>query len=203
MMPRSVVQTYSVEMERLIAEMLRIASFDAAIASEVYAPALVSLLASRISGMPKILDGLEVALAKEAYRSADSLSARLRNGLTWFKLHAFSRDILKHCDACTVPSEQEGRNLRQLAPRGFPIEIIPHSLDMENYQSVRVQPAPNSLVFTGSFTYHANLDAVRYFLGEIYPAIQKTKPNGKLKVLGSLNGVDPWTLPRVCMQSTK
>jgi glycosyltransferase involved in cell wall biosynthesis len=194
-LPRSIAQTYSVEMEQLIAQTMKNRSFDVVIASEVSAPGLVSLLASRLSGVPKVLDALEISLAKDAYHKAANLPQRMRSGLTWFKLRQFSTAILKKTSACTVPSEQERENFRGIVPSDFPVEVVPHSLDMHHYQSVHARPVPNTMVFTGSFAYAANLDAVRFFLGEIYPAVYRIKPEGKLKVLGSLHGVDPGTLP--------
>ena len=123
-LPRSVVQTHSVEMENVISATLKTRSFDIVIASEVYAPALVSFLASKITGIPKVLDGLEIGLAKESYYKASNLLQRIRCGMTWSKLLVFSKRMLNNSAACTVPSEQEKKNFREIAPPDFPIEVI-------------------------------------------------------------------------------
>lgn len=193
-LPRSVAQTYSLEMQRLIEESLKSETFDVVVASEGYAPALSSLLASTISRVPKILDALEVSLAKDAYQNEPRLVHRLRNGLTWFKLRKFSKHILQKCNACTVPSMQEQRILREILPHDFPVEIIPHGLDIDYYESAHTAPQSNSMVFTGSFTYHANLDAVQYFLEEIYPGIQLREAKVRFKVLGNSDQMDSKSL---------
>jgi glycosyltransferase involved in cell wall biosynthesis len=195
MKPRSIVQTYSTEMARVVINALRSDSFDLVVASEVSAPSLISLLASQITGIPKVLDALEISLAKDAYEKAAGVGSKARHALTWLKLQTFTRDMLLKCNACTVPSIAEKQNIQELLPRDYPIEVIPHSLDLDLYPESKVVIEPNSLVFTGSFTYHPNLDAARYFIDEIYPAIRAHEPNAKLKIIGNLNGSDPTQFP--------
>lgn len=195
LVPRSVVQTYNTEMADLIEDTLRSDTYDVIVASEVYAPALVSLLASGIQGVPKILDALEVALAKDAYESQTRLYSKLRNGLTWLKLRRFTKDVLRKSDACTVPSKEEKENLQVLARKKYPVEIIPHSLDLDQYQAYYEAPVPNTLVFTGSFSYYPNIDAVQYFTSEIFPIIRKHEPAAHLKIIGNLHGMEPRQFP--------
>lgn len=195
LIPRSVVQTYSGEMAGLIQEALRREKYDVIVASEVYAPSLISFLTSGIDGVPKILDAIEITLAKDAYEKQPRLSAKIRNGLTWFKLWRFTRDMLRKTNGCTVPSREELKNLRALAPEGYFIEMIPHSLDLDQYDLYQEAAVANSLVFTGSFTYGANLDAVQYFARDIFPLIREQEPAVNLKVIGNLNGAEPAQFP--------
>jgi len=189
--PRSVYQTYSDEMAELIRDTLHHNSFDVIVASEVYAPSLVSLLISDIQGIPKILDAIEIALAMDAYKSQKRVLSRVRNGLTWIKLRQFTKNMLRKSTACTVPSSEEKKNIISLVDERYPVEIIPHSLDLDQYKESYELAEPNTLVFTGSFTYHANLDAVRYFSNDIFPEIRKQLPPARLKVIGNLNGIEP------------
>ena len=188
--PRSVIQTYSSEMEDLIKKTLEHGDFNVVIASEVYAPALVSLLASKIKDVSKILDAIEITLAKDAFETQTDLRSKFRNGLTWFKLRWYTKKMLRATNGCTVPSIAEQKNIQGLAPKNYPVVVIPHSLDLERFQ-IKIEPEPNTLVFTGSFTYYANLDAVQYFTRDIFPAIRKQAPAAHLKILGSLNEVQP------------
>lgn len=193
--PRFVAQTYSSDMAELIKNELNQYSFDVVIASEVSAPTSIAKLASEIKGVPKILDAIEIALSKERYENQLRLQAKIRYGLTWFKLRWFTKDVLRKSDACTVPSREEKNNLQILARREYPIEVIPHALDLNQYQGDYDPPVQNSLVFTGSFTYYANLDAVKYFIDKIFPNIQKQEPTVNLKIIGALNGIEPAQFP--------
>jgi glycosyltransferase involved in cell wall biosynthesis len=183
--PRSVIQTYSREMKHLVKESLELESYDVLVASEVNMPYLVSQLASEIVGIPKILDAIEISLAKDAYKNAGTVGQRVRNGLTWLKLKGFTRSVLQKVDACTVPSEQEKQNVLEILPEYPNVKVIPHSLDLAQYTSSFGEPRPESLVYTGSFTYFANFDAVKFFLKEIYPEIKLFAPNTRLQIIGS------------------
>lgn len=188
--PRSVVQTYSPEMAQLVDDETKSHTFDVIAASEVGAPGLVSLLACRIAGVPKVLDALEVAFSKDAYKSQSQLRRRIRPALTWLKARWFTKDMLRQAAACTVPSEPEKQNLLEIMPAHPCIEVLPHCLDLTLYNQFFGHPRPESLVFTGSFTYSANLDAARYFLEEIYPRIRPSLPDVSMQIVGSADGVD-------------
>jgi glycosyltransferase involved in cell wall biosynthesis len=187
--PRSVVHANGHEMIRCVANRMRDCEYNVVVASEVGAPSATSLVATRIAGLPKVLDALEVGLAKEAYYTPTSRIRRIRPGLTWHKLRHFTRGLLLRSSACTVPSLQERRNLLEIAPEHPCIEVVPHCLDLDHYTGSFGSPQPKTLVFTGSFTYHANLDAASYFLEEIYPRIKRNIPDVTLRIVGSTNGV--------------
>ncbi|MCI0555679.1 MAG: glycosyltransferase family 4 protein [Anaerolineae bacterium] len=193
--PRSVIQTFSDEMLDLLNDALHREKFDVVIASEVSPPSLVSFLASRITDTPKILDALEIALAKEIYQSQTRLDRKIRTALTWFKLRAYTRDLLLRSSGCTIPSLEEKEIMQGLVPAGYPIEIVPHSLDLDRYMEIDEPIVPNSLAFTGSFTYHPNLDAVQYFTNTMFQSIRDKEPATRLKVIGNLNGVEPTQFP--------
>lgn len=192
--PISVIQTYSKEMADLVKEAVSSDSYDVLVASEVNMPYLVSQLAAEVVGIPRILDAIEISLAKDNYKNAPTPSQRFRNGLTWFKLKGFTKSLLQQVDACTVPSEQEKQNILEIIPEYSNVKVIPHSLDLAHYKGSFGEPRPNSLVYTGSFTYYANLDAVDYFLKEIYPGIKHFAPEVSMQVLGNTGDVqlDQW-----------
>jgi len=194
--PRFIANTYSSEMADLVKDTVTSGTYDLIVASEVGAPSIASLYASRVAGIPIILDALEIAYYKDAYKRQTQLIHWLRHGLTWYKYRKFTREVLQQSNACTVPSEQEKQNLEELIPDNYPIEVIPHCLDIDYYQYDSYGPSePQSLVFTGSFSHYANLDAVRYFLQEIYPDLKIKNPNVNLKIIGSTNDIDINQLP--------
>jgi hypothetical protein len=127
------IQTYSHEMANLVKQAISSESYDVLIASEVNMPYLVSQLASEVIGVPKILDSIEVSLAKDAYKNAPTLDRRIRNGLTWLKLKGFTKSLLQKVEACTVPSEQEKQNILEIMPGYTNVKVIPHSLDLAQY----------------------------------------------------------------------
>jgi glycosyltransferase involved in cell wall biosynthesis len=195
-LPRSVIQSYSQEMADLIQETVRLEPFDALVASEVNMPYLVSRLATEVTRLPKIVDAIEIALAKDAYENARSPMMRLRHGFTWNKLKTYTRSILQNVDACTVPSEQEKANLLEIMPGYAGVKVVPHALDLTQYTGAFGSPRPGSLVFTGSFTYHPNQDGAHYFLQDIYPRIKQFVPEVCTQILGNTGSapIETWPL---------
>jgi glycosyltransferase involved in cell wall biosynthesis len=64
------------------------------------------------------------------------------------------------------------------------IEVIPNCVNLANYDNVCESPRPGSLIFTGSFHYQANYDAMVWFLEEILPRVQIQVPEVHLTITG-------------------
>ena len=52
------------------------------------------------------------------------------------------------------------------------------------------EPEPDTLIYPGSLTYKANYDAADFFFSEIYPLIEVSCPNIKVKISGSYENVE-------------
>ena len=195
LLPRSVVQMYSPEMARLVDNKIKSQKYDVMVVSEVSMPSVTSLIAAKSGFVPKVIDALEVGLAKDKYYTQISLNPRVRHGLTWLKFKRFTREILCCADACTVPSSLERDNLLEIVPNHPRIEIVPHCMDMTHYAHFKEEPRANTIVFTGSFTYHPNLDAVQFFFENIYSHIKASVPDVKVKIVGDTDDFPIDTLP--------
>jgi glycosyltransferase involved in cell wall biosynthesis len=188
--PRSVSQSYNPEIDQLIRGKIKSKPYDVIIASEVNAPSVVSYLATKTERLPVVLDGIEVGVEKNAFSEAKSSLTRLRRGLTWWRLKNFTKMLLEGCSIVTVPSQLEKDNLLSISPASDKIRIIPHCLDLDDFTQDYGLAEPETIVFTGSFTYRANADAVIFFLDRIYPLIKAERPGLQLKIVGSTDGVD-------------
>jgi glycosyltransferase involved in cell wall biosynthesis len=74
--------------------------------------------------------------------------------------------------------------LQEVAPDLRRIEVIPNCISATDYVNVLTIPQPNSLIFTGSFRYAANHEAMVWFLRDVYPRIQHGQPNATLMITG-------------------
>jgi glycosyltransferase involved in cell wall biosynthesis len=178
-------------MEGLIKSELQDGRYDVLVASQ---RRMVPYTAS-IAGLPKIWEEVEVTVIREAYERESSLVRRLRRRLTWGKERAFIRRMAEQVHACTVVSKVERDRLRSVAPRIRRLAIVPNGVDLDHYQIVEKSPANDTLVFNGSLTYAANLDALDFFLSEILPLVLAWRPGVRLFVTGSTEGVDLSRLP--------
>ena len=178
--PRSVVDTFSSEMAQAITEFLDEQRYDLVIASQLQMAAYYPYF----KDVPAIFEELEIGFFHDRAFSADG-KMRLRQALTWFKLRIYLSRLLDSFQTCTVASAQE----RQLVAESFPgytkpIEVIPNCLNIDEYKNVTAERKPNTLIFTGPFTYRANYDAMIWFAGEVFPLILKEVPDAQLIITG-------------------
>lgn len=182
--PRSVVDTYSTEMDALIRETVAERRYDAVIASQLvmaaYWPAWDNL--------PAVLDEVELGSFREQTRLAATLVARARRRLMWAKLRAYVRGLLPRFAAVTVVSDRERDLLRRIAPDYSAVALVPNGIDLAACARVRAAHDPDTLIFTGAFTYDANHEAMVWFLGEVYPLVRRAAPEARLVITGDHAG---------------
>ena len=188
--PRFLTDTYNRRFAEAVHDRRRTGRPDLAVMTELD---MVPYSAD-LPGLPLVLDELETTIHLDAcYRG--SMPRRLRARLAWVKLAAYLRRTLPRFASCTVVSEREKANLRRVAPDYRNVEIVPNAIDLDAYTGSFGEPEPNTLVFAGALTYHANLDAARYFLNEVYPLVRQAAPEVRLRITGRTDGVDLGSLP--------
>lgn len=178
--PRSVMATRSAEMEKRLSALLQDGHFDLIIASQL-GPAGYR---KHFRGVSALLEEVEVALLREQFTQATTLQGRLRHGLTWAKQRHYLNKLLVDFRACTVVSEREKKLLSEVVPGYKEVEVIPNCINLCEYESVRRTPEAGSLIFTGSFRYHANYEAMVWFLTEVYPIILDQEGGVRLTITG-------------------
>jgi len=135
--------------------------------------------------VPALFEELEVGLFHDEALHAEGLFKRIRLSLTWFKLRTYLSHLLKSFRSCTVVSEQECR----LFLANFPehrekVTVVPNCVHSTEYERLNVEPVSNQLVFTGPFRYRANYEAMRWFLGDVFPKILSQIPEVRLLITG-------------------
>jgi polysaccharide biosynthesis protein PslH len=180
--PRSIIDTYSDQMEKSIRDLLSKQNFDLLIASQLSMASYYNCF----SGKNALLEELELGIFYERAVSSSSLLKRLRHTLTWFKLRQYLSNLLNHFHACTVVSDEEKKLLTRYVPsfQSTNIEIIQNCIELNNYSSVSAIPSANQIIFTGSFRYHANYEAMLWFVRHVYPIIRESLPETQLIITG-------------------
>jgi glycosyltransferase involved in cell wall biosynthesis len=178
--PRVIVDTYEPPMVRRILQELQAQEYHLIIASEWGSAAYWQAF----SGMPALFDDPEFGVLESKVAQSTSLLQRLRHHLPLLKLRLYLRRLLPHFGICTVVSEAERTLLRHLVPGYNSIEVIPNCLNLTDYTDIHENPQPGTLIFTGSFRYIANHDAMTWFLRQVYPRIQDWLPDVQLTITG-------------------
>jgi glycosyltransferase involved in cell wall biosynthesis len=130
------------------------------------------------------LEELELGLSLEDSHHASDWKTRYRLTLTWLKLRTYLSRLLKSFRAVTVVSEREKELVLRYFPAVEKIAVIPNSLDLANYKDIQREPEPNRLIFTGSFRYHVNYEAMCWFVGKVFPRVLEQMPEVELIITG-------------------
>lgn len=185
--PRSVVDTFSPEMAQKITELLRTQQFDLIIASQFP----MAVYFQYFGNTPALFEELELGLSYgDAHDPTGGWKKRIRHALTWFKLRRYVAQLLDVFQACTVVSEKE----RQLLLKIFPVHkkeilVLPNCVNVKDYETVHMEPKLNQLVFTGSFRYHTNYEAMVWFVRDVFPKVLEKAPQVQLVITGDNAGL--------------
>ena len=126
--------------------------------------------------------------------SAQSLWRRIRAGdrdldtlLEYLRMRLYEPKLLKRVERVQVCSKDNAKYLKTLVG-GLNSRIdcdIRATIDVGGYQCSTAGREPDSLLFIGSFRHSPNLDAIRWFIGEVFPLILKERPQTLLYLVGS------------------
>ena len=178
--PRSVIDTFSLEMAQRIDQTLLAKDYDLVIASQID----MAVYSPYFRRLPALFEELEMGVLYERFARATSPWSRFRSGLTWIKHRHYLISILKNFQVCTVVSSRERKLLSQTVPDYRSIEVIPNCVDLASYGAIHETLQPNTLIFTGAFSYDPNYEAMVWFLKEVYPSIQARVPEVSLTITG-------------------
>jgi glycosyltransferase involved in cell wall biosynthesis len=120
-----------------------------------------------------------------------NLSGGLYSLAQWLKLARYERQAMRHCDAVLAVSEDDKRTLLRLQP-GTRVDVVPNGVDAEYFSRAaiardRASPlalGPETLVFSGTLDFRANVDALAWFAREVLPHILARRPSTRLLAVG-------------------
>ena len=183
--PRSILDTFSVRMAGEISRTLQGSKFNLVIASQLPMAAYYRYF----HGVPALFEELELGLAFQDLPQSRGWKEKLRHGLTQLKLRFYLGRLLSGFKAVTVVSERERDLASRLFSRVDHIMVVPNCIDFEDYQKAPAGERCNRLIFTGSFRYEANYEAMRWFVGQVFPRILEQKPGTELVITGDHAGL--------------
>jgi len=186
--PRSVVCTYDHAVHQAVRDVINRVSPDVLVVSTLGVVEYVG----RDCGVPMVLDehNCEYAVLR---RTADRMPGklkRLRYALGWKKAARWEAKMCGIFDAVAMVSEEDKRMLLDVAPWLPDVRVIPNGVYTGYYDPSLWDPQQGTLLYNGALTYGANLDAVRYYVDQIYPVMRSRLPNVRLLVTGRTDGVD-------------
>ncbi len=185
--PRSLADSYAPEV-RAMAREAAVAA-DAAVGFQIGAARYLRDVRSAT-----IFEEAEPTQIEQLWRREPSSVRRLRRRLTWWKHALYLRRLVDRIDAVTVASDVERASLARIGCEPSKIGVVPNGADPGDLARPRTSPAPR-IIYPGSVTYRANLDAVTWFMGEVLPRIKAERPDIEFWVTGDTDGVRVDALP--------
>lgn len=129
--------------------------------------------------------------AAERLHAQTTPMARAQAWLSWQKVRRYEAHLYPRFDLCTAVSEADQQAMLAAFPgRQGPVEMVPNGVDCDHNRPGLARPAPQSLVYSGALSYHANYDAMCFFLADILPLLRREAPAVRLTITGAYDGVD-------------
>jgi sugar transferase (PEP-CTERM/EpsH1 system associated) len=137
-----------------------------------------------VSDLPRVMDLVDVDSEKwRLYANCYSLPFSWVYQLEARRLARYEAEVAGIFDHAIFVSEKEASLFkRRVSDR--PISVFPNGVDLDYFAPNGDDPKQPALVFTGEMNYFPNVDAVRYFCGEIFPLIRATVPDARFYIVG-------------------
>jgi polysaccharide biosynthesis protein PslH len=173
-------------MKKAVDQAIRMESFDAIVAFQTP----VARYALQELSLPRLLDADTLVSRQIDSRRPPSRGAlsRGRSWLSRYKVRRFEASLLSMFPICTVVSPVDQSYIRDMGvANSCRVEVIPNGIDCLQNRPGLNEVLPDTLVFNGSLTYDANLDAMQYFTASILPLIERRKSNVILTITGAVS----------------
>jgi glycosyltransferase involved in cell wall biosynthesis len=124
--------------------------------------------------------------ARHAEQAATGIMRRIWSAQQ-AKMARFERQTLRSFTAVIAVSERDARHFRDRYGIAS-LATVPTGVDLDFFAWHAPPPMnadhPPTVVFTGSMDWDANIDAVGFFLGEVWPLVQQQVPDARFIVVG-------------------
>ncbi len=147
-------------------------------------------LKSHFPGLPVVWDSVDCIshLFRQAAGQSTSLFGKLVSRFELGRTEKTEADLLDIFDHVLVTSGVDRKALLDTVRNGrtpAPISVLSNGVDQDYFRpNPDVAKEPETLVFSGKMSYHANNSMVKYLVNEIMPLIWRRRPTVQLLVVG-------------------
>lgn len=192
--PSAVVAGYSRKMAAIVREFAKVWQPDLVFA-------LTFVTAPYALQIPNVLrvvdmDNLLALMLKDLFMNAQGFIQKQRRYLAYSKFKNYENHTYQKFDLALVCSElDKSRAIDYIHIDKEKIVSIPNGVDIRSSFSESNSDSNHKLIFNGSLTYWPNLDAMNYFLFEIFPLVLREIPDCEILITGKNENVDIQSLP--------
>lgn len=136
--------------------------------------------------IPVVWDSVDsiTHLFEQAAQQSQSAKGKL---MTAFELPRTRRHegwLATQFDRVLVTSPVDKHALEAISPQHAPIEVVPNGVELDYFAPDATPREPDTLVFSGKMSYHANVTAALHLVNEIMPAVWAQRPQVTLTIAG-------------------
>lgn len=104
--------------------------------------------------------------------------------MSWLKTLHFELRACRRFDAVLTVTERDRQELQSLLPRLQIRSEAPTGVDTQFFSPNGHLPSGAQLLFVGYLRHSPNVDALRFFVDEVFPLIRQQLPQAKLTIVG-------------------
>jgi glycosyltransferase involved in cell wall biosynthesis len=143
--------------------------------------------AQRVTGAFKVLDAHNALwlLYKRLWRTMSAGPRKWLLGRDWRLLKTYEGRLVREFDAVTAVIQNDKAALQEAAGEAVDIRVIPITIDTDEVAPVTRQPGASHILHIGTMYWPPNIDAVNWFVREVYHLIRQRRPDVQFDVVGS------------------
>jgi glycosyltransferase involved in cell wall biosynthesis len=146
---------------------------------------LMAEYARNIKGIYRILDAhnIEFVRAFRRIEKTKNILKKVYYFLIYFRLKNYELRVIQEFEGCFVCSQIDKNVIKKYLPYKEPI-VIPNAVDVQYFKPQNKESISKKIVFLGTLWYEPNLDAVKFFIDEIFPLVKEKFKDIEFWVLG-------------------
>lgn len=143
--------------------------------------------AGRVPGAFKILDAHNALwlLYKRLWETTPVGPRKWLLGRDWRLLKAYEGRLVRQFDAVLAVSHEDKAALQQAAGQAVDIAVIPIAIDTGEVKMIKREAEPAHILHLGTMYWPPNIDAVKWFVHQVYPLIRQQRPDVQFDVVGA------------------
>jgi len=177
-LPVAIFRYRSVEMARVLAEIIEKEKFDS-IVCDFVTPAI-----NFPSMQPCVVfeHNVETVLWRRHAQNARNIAERLYLQLQASRMFRYEGDVCRAARHVIAVSREDASQLQEMFGIA-PVSFIPTGVDVDYFTPPQASPR-DGLVFVGSMDWLPNIDGMRWFCQDVLPLIRARRPDCRLSIVG-------------------
>jgi len=143
--------------------------------------------AERVPGAFKVLDAHNALwlLYKRLWETMSPGPRRWLLGRDWRLLKSYEGRMVREFDAVLAVSHEDKVALQDAAGQQADITVIPIAIDTDEVTVIKREEKPKHILHIGTMYWPPNIDAVNWFVCEVYPLVRQQQPDVQFDVAGA------------------